>query len=100
MTCQLQCTSSASTQSCHCTDLPLLRDLLGDTGVLQHMPDLRPATGYVLAFEMLFGQVNICLLLKLHVQQLFDASHLLRLKQPLLCRAAGGKAKQRRQLHK
>ena len=87
------------TQPCHCADLPLLRDLLGDTGVLQQMPDLRPATGYVLAFEMLFGQVNSCLLLKLHVWQLFDASHLLRLKQPLTCRDAGGKAKQRRQLH-
>ena len=41
------------------------------------MPDLRPATGYVLAFEMLFGQVNLCLLLKLYVRQLFDAPHLL-----------------------
>ena len=62
-------------QSCHCADLPLLRDLLDDTGVLQQLPDLRPATGYVLAFEMLFGQVYSCLLLKLHVWQLFDASH-------------------------
>ena len=98
--CQLQSKSSAPTQSCPCTDLPLLRDLLGDTGVLQQMPDLRPATGYVLAFEMLFGQVNVCLLLRLCVRQLLDPSHLLRFEEPLLCRAAGGKAKQRRQLHK
>ena len=67
--------------------------------MLQQMPDLRPATGYVLAFEMLFGQVNNCLLLKLDVWQLFDGSHLLRLKQLLLCRDAGGKAKQRKPLH-
>ncbi len=97
--CQLHCKSSASTLSCHCTDLPLLRDLLGDTDVLQQTPDLRPATGYVLAFEMLFGQVNICLLLRLHVRRLLDASPLMRLKQPLLFRAAEGKAEQRRQLH-